>query len=159
MVDRQMASPNSKFGAPVTFYSGNETRSDFNRVIYQETQQGGFQTLTQVNTQRYHESQMIRLYEHHGSAVDPEPVVVDWESRTAQTADGGQVDIAVLPAEPGNLVRQFDNMSSAEAYVEEDGSAQIGGVGALPKSASTRSNTTGSSTRPSRRDSRPRRSR
>jgi len=35
MVDRQMASPNSKFGAPVTFYSGNETRSDFNRVIYQ----------------------------------------------------------------------------------------------------------------------------
>ena len=99
MVDRQMASPNSKFGAPVTFYSGNETRSDFNRVIYQETQQGGFRTLTQVNTQRYHESQMIRLYEHHGSAVDPEPVVVDWESRTAQTADGGQIDIAVLPAE------------------------------------------------------------
>ena len=133
MVDRQMASPNSKFGAPVTFYSGNETRSDFNRVIYQETQQGGFRTLTQVNTQRYHESQMIRLYEHHGSAVDPEPVVVDWESRTAQTADGGQIDIAVLPAEPANLVRQFDNVSAAEAYVEEDGSAQIGGVGALPE--------------------------
>jgi len=32
MVDSQMASPNSKFGAPVTFYSGNETRSDFNRA-------------------------------------------------------------------------------------------------------------------------------
>jgi len=68
MVDSQMASPNSKFGAPVTFYSGNETRSDFNRVLYQQTEQGGFQTVMQVNTQRYHESQMIRLYEHYGSA-------------------------------------------------------------------------------------------
>jgi len=29
MVDWQMASPTSKFGAPVTFYSGEETREDF----------------------------------------------------------------------------------------------------------------------------------
>lgn len=132
MVDWQMASPNSKFGAPVTFYSGNETRSDFNRVLYQQTEQGGFSTVMQVNTQRYHESQMIRLYEHHGSAVDPEPVVVDWETRTAQTRGGEQVEVNTLPADPTTTVRQFDNMSAARAYVEEDGSAQVGGVGTLP---------------------------
>ncbi|KKF40019.1 oligosaccharyl transferase STT3 subunit [Halorubrum saccharovorum] len=132
MVDSQMASPNSKFGAPVTFYSGNETRSDFNRVLYQQTEQGGFQTVMQVNTQRYHESQMIRLYEHYGSAVDPAPVVVDWETQTAQTASGEQVDVDTLPEDQGATIRQFDNISAARAYVEEDGSAQIGGVGDLP---------------------------
>jgi len=132
MVDWQMASPSSKFGAPVTFYSGNETRSDFNRVLYQQTEQGGFRTVTQVNTQRYHESQMIRLYEHYGSAVDPEPVVVDWEPRTAQTASGEQVSVNVIPNDPTTTVRQFDNVTAAREYVEEDGSAQIGGVGDLP---------------------------
>ncbi|MFC5134560.1 MULTISPECIES: oligosaccharyl transferase, archaeosortase A system-associated [Haloferacaceae] len=133
MVDRQMASPNSKFGAPVTFYDeGNVSRDDFNRVVYQQTQQGGFQTVMQVNTQRYHESQMIRLYEHHGSAVEPAPVVVDWDVQTARTADGEQVELAVLPEDPQTMVRQFDNVSAAREYVEEDGSAQVGGVGGLP---------------------------
>ncbi|MDZ5810483.1 oligosaccharyl transferase, archaeosortase A system-associated [Halorubrum sp. AD140] len=132
MVDWQMASPNSKFGAPVTFYSGNETREDFNRVLYQQTEQGGFRTAMQVNKQRYHESQMIRLYEHYGSAVEPEPVVVDWETQTAQTQGGEQVDVDTLPSDPETTVRQFDNMSAAREYVEEDGSAQIGGVGDLP---------------------------
>ncbi|MFD1571404.1 oligosaccharyl transferase, archaeosortase A system-associated [Halorubrum laminariae] len=132
MVDRQMVSPNSKFNAPVTFYSGNETTSDFNRVLYQQTEQGGFQTLMQVNTQRYHESQMVRLYEHHGSAVEPRPVVVDWNQQAAQTASGERIDIDVAPSNTSNVVRQFDTMEEARAFVEEDGSAQIGGVGSVP---------------------------
>ncbi|WP_049982664.1 oligosaccharyl transferase, archaeosortase A system-associated [Halorubrum sp. BV1] len=132
MVDRQMASPNSKFNAPVTFYEGNETTSDFNRVLYQQTEQGGFRTLMQVNTQRYHESQMIRLYEHHGSAVEPRPVVVDWNQQAAQTANGDRIDVAVAPQNTSAVVRQFDTMEEARAFVEEDGSAQVGGVGGLP---------------------------
>ena len=132
MVDSQMASPNSKFSAPVTFYSGNETREDFNRVLYQQTEQGGFRTVMQVNTQRYHESQMIRLYEHYGSAVEPEPVVVDWETRTAQTQGGEQIEVSVIPSERTTTIRQFDNMTAAREYVAEDGSARIGGVGSLP---------------------------
>ena len=132
MVDWQMASPNSKFGAPVTYSSYNETRSDFNRVLYQQTEQGGFRQVMQVNTQRYHESQMIRLYEHYGSAVDPEPVVVDWEAQAAQTTSGEQVEVNALPSDPRATIRQFDNVSAARAYVEEDGSAQLGGVGDLP---------------------------
>ena len=132
MVDRQMVSPNSKFNAPVTFYSGNETTSDFNRVLYQQTEQGGFRTLMQVNTQRYHESQMVRLYEHHGSAVEPRPVVVDWNQQAAQTASGERIDINVAPGNTSNMIRQFNTIEEARAFVEEDGSAQVGGIGGVP---------------------------
>ncbi|MDB2250582.1 oligosaccharyl transferase, archaeosortase A system-associated [Halorubrum ezzemoulense] len=136
MVDWQMASPNSKFNAPVTFYSGNETVNDFNELLYervqgQNGQQGGLRPALQTRTQRYHESQMIRLYQHYGSAVEPDPVVLDWEPQTAQTQSGEQVDIKVLPSE-GQPVQRFDNLSAARSYVEEDGSAQIGGVMGVP---------------------------
>jgi len=136
MVDWQMASPNSKFNAPVTFYSGNETVRDFNEVLYQRVegpqgQQGGLRAALQTRTQRYHESQMIRLYQHYGSAVEPDPVVLDYERQTAQTNAGEQVEIKVLPSE-GQAVRRFDNLSAARSYVEEDGSAQVGGVMGVP---------------------------
>ncbi|MEZ3164318.1 oligosaccharyl transferase, archaeosortase A system-associated [Halorubrum sp. RMP-47] len=136
MVDWQMASPNSKFNAPVTFYSGNETVRDFNELLYQRVegaqgQQGGLRPALQVRTQRYHESQMIRLYQHYGSAVEPDPVVLDYERQTAQTQSGEQIEIKVLPSE-GQAVRQFDNLSAARSYVEEDGSAQVGGVMGVP---------------------------
>ncbi|RLM70772.1 oligosaccharyl transferase, archaeosortase A system-associated [Halorubrum sp. Atlit-8R] len=136
MVDWQMASPNSKFNAPVTFYSGNKTVRDFNELLYRQVegpqgQQGGFRAVLQTRTQRYHESQMIRLYQHYGSAVEPEPVVVDWETRGAQTASGEQIDIRVLPSQ-GQAIRRFDNLSVARSYVEEDGSAQVGGVMGVP---------------------------
>ena len=132
MVDSQMVSPYSKFNAPVTFYSGNETAQDFNRAIYQQTEQGGFRTVMQLRTQRYHESQMVRLYEHYGSAVDPQPVVVDWEPQAARNADGERIEVATLPSDLNATVQRFDNVSAARAYVEEDGSAQVGGVGTLP---------------------------
>ncbi|MDV7348171.1 oligosaccharyl transferase, archaeosortase A system-associated [Halorubrum distributum] len=136
MVDWQMASPNSKFNAPVTFYSGNETVRDFNELLYQRVegpqgQQGGLRPALQTRTQRYHESQMIRLYQHYGSAVEPQPVVLDWEPQTAQTRSGEQVDIKVLPSE-GQPIQRFDNLSAARSYVEEDGSAQVGGVMGVP---------------------------
>ncbi|TKX61667.1 oligosaccharyl transferase, archaeosortase A system-associated [Halorubrum sp. ASP1] len=136
MVDWQMASPNSKFNAPVTFYSGNETVRDFNELLYQRVQgqngqQGGLRPALQTRTQRYHESQMIRLYQHYGSAVEPQPVVVDWQPQTAQTQSGEQIEIKVLPSE-GQAIRPFDNLSAARSYVEEDGSAQVGGVMGVP---------------------------
>jgi len=160
MVDSQMASPNSKFGAPVTFYSGNETRDDFNRVLYQQTEQGGFQTVMQVNTQRYHESQMIRLYEHYGSAVDPAPVVVDWETQSAQTGSGGeQIEINTLPSDPG---RRSDSSTTSRppARTSRKTAARSSAASATsPRSASKPSNTTGSSTHRRRQGSRPRRDR
>jgi dolichyl-diphosphooligosaccharide--protein glycosyltransferase len=74
---------------------------------------------------------MVRLYAYHGSAMEPQPIVVDWEQRRAQTQAGQTITIRAGPQD-GRIVRQFDNMSAAEQYVEADGTAQIGGVGHYP---------------------------
>ncbi len=136
MIDSQMVSPNSKFGAPVTFYDDADVeQEDFNRLIYGPTEEGGLQGVTQVQTQRYYESQMVRLYEGYGSAMEPEPVVVNWDAeRVTNPETGEELEIATLPADEGEFVQRFDDMESAEAYVDEQGgTAQIGGVGGLPE--------------------------
>jgi dolichyl-diphosphooligosaccharide--protein glycosyltransferase len=135
MVDWQMATPGSKFGAPVVFYDrANVSSSEFYQRIYgvQQTQQGGAQLVsrTLVRDQRFYESQMTRLYYYHGSAQSPQPVVVDWEPREAQF---GQSTVTVngTPAD-GRTIRQFRSMSQARAYVRNDSTSQVGGVGAFP---------------------------
>jgi dolichyl-diphosphooligosaccharide--protein glycosyltransferase len=129
MVDWQMASPNSKFGAPVVFYDEeNVSREDFVQQMYTSNFRGS----VAVRDQRYYESQMIRLYHYHGSAVEPEPVVVNWDNRQAQTQDGDSVTVRTFPSNRTDAVREFQNMSQARAFVDQDGSAQVGGIGALP---------------------------
>ncbi|PSP54265.1 oligosaccharyl transferase, archaeosortase A system-associated [Halobacteriales archaeon QH_7_68_42] len=71
----------------------------------------------------YYESTAIRLYHFHGSAIEPEPVVLDWERESV-----GQGSIPVSQG-----IQRFDNMSAARQYVREDGSAQVGGVGRYPE--------------------------
>ncbi|MFC6613905.1 oligosaccharyl transferase, archaeosortase A system-associated [Halopenitus salinus] len=134
MVDWQMVHPNSKFGAPVTFYDdGNVSRTDFLKLVYQPNQQGGFTPVTQVREQRYYESLMVRLYEYHGSAKDPEPVVLDWEETPVQSQDGSQTTIRTVPEGDQRFARSFGSMAEAEAYVEnQSGTAQIGGIGSIP---------------------------
>jgi dolichyl-diphosphooligosaccharide--protein glycosyltransferase len=129
MVDWQMASPNSKFNAPIVFYDeANLSRDDFVAPMYTQNFRGS----VNVREQRYYESQMIRLYHYHGSAVEPRPVVVDWENRQAQTQDGQTVQVRTFPSNRSDAVRQFRNVSQARAFVERDGTAQVGGIGALP---------------------------
>ncbi|SEH46254.1 dolichyl-diphosphooligosaccharide--protein glycosyltransferase [Halopenitus malekzadehii] len=135
MVDWQMVHPQSKFTAPVTFYDdGNETQSDFLGAIYQQNQQGGLSVATQVREQRYYESLMVRLYEYHGSAKDPEPVVLNWDQTPVQTADGSQTTVRTVPQTEGERFAQaFNSMSQAESFVEnQSGTAQIGGIGSVP---------------------------
>ncbi|WP_380677006.1 oligosaccharyl transferase, archaeosortase A system-associated [Salinigranum sp. GCM10025319] len=129
MVDWQMVSPNSKFGAPTVFYDeSNVTTEDFYTRMYTEN----FRASLVVRDQRYYDSQMVRLYHYHGSAVDPRPVVVDWDNRQAQTQSGESIEVRTFPSNRTGAVREFRNMSQARAYVERDGSAQIGGIGAVP---------------------------
>ncbi|GAB7091202.1 oligosaccharyl transferase, archaeosortase A system-associated [Halorubrum luteum] len=131
MVDWQMVSPQSKFNAPVTWYDDEDLEPDeFNWLLWQTTEQGA-QPIAQISTQRYYESQMVRLYKHHGSAVDPEPVVVDYD--TQQFTDPETGEPMDLRTTDGDAVMTFDSMEEAEAYVEENPDAQIGGVGALPE--------------------------
>jgi dolichyl-diphosphooligosaccharide--protein glycosyltransferase len=134
MVDWQMATPGSKFGAPVVFYDrANVSSSDFYQRIYgvQQTGQGAqLVSSTLVRDQRFYESQMTRLYYYHGSAQSPQPVVVDWEPREAQFG-GRTVTVDGSPAD-GRTIRQFRSMSQARAYVRNDSTSQVGGVGAFP---------------------------
>jgi dolichyl-diphosphooligosaccharide--protein glycosyltransferase len=134
MVDWQMATPGSKFGAPVVFYDrANVSSSDFYQRIYgiQQTQQGPrLVSRTLVRDQRFYESQMTRLYYYHGSAQSPQPVVVDWEIREAQFGQN-TVTVNGTPAD-GRTIKQFRTMAQARAYVRNDSSSQVGGVGAFP---------------------------
>ena len=135
MVDWQMVTPGAKFNAPVTFYSDDDVaQDDFNWLLYEEVE-GGAQPLTEISTQRYYESQMIRLYEYHGSAAEPEPIVVNWNEQQFQSQAGEAVDLRTTPASPEEeSVIEFDTMEEAEAFVDEQGgTAQIGGVGSNPE--------------------------
>ncbi|AXG07703.1 oligosaccharyl transferase, archaeosortase A system-associated [Haloplanus rubicundus] len=128
MVDWQMAHPQSKFSAPVVFYDqSNVSSSDFYNPVYASNLRGNFY----LRSQRYYESLMVRLYAYHGSAMEPEPVVVDWEQRRAQTQSGETITIRAGPQD-GRIVRQFENVSAAQEYVAEDGTAQVGGIGHYP---------------------------
>ncbi|KTG30922.1 oligosaccharyl transferase, archaeosortase A system-associated, partial [Haloferax profundi] len=132
MVDWQMVSTDSKFGAPTVWYDeSNVSTSDFYNRIYRLQEQNGQTSIagvTNLKDQRYYESLMVRLYKYHGSARDPAPVVVDWEERPVSESQ----TIRVTPSD-GQPIKTFDNMSAAEAYVESDPTSQIGGVGAFPE--------------------------
>ena len=73
---------------------------------------------------------MIRLYNYHGSAVDPDPVVIETEPQTAQTGSGQQVTVPGFDPESG--VQTFDTLDEARDYVNETPNAQLGGIGANP---------------------------
>ncbi|MEA1932595.1 MAG: oligosaccharyl transferase, archaeosortase A system-associated [Euryarchaeota archaeon] len=133
MVDWEMVSPSSKFGAPIVF-NDNVSQSDFIEQAYPLVQgQQGQQQLGQpitLRTQRYYDSQMIRLYNYHGSAVDPDPIVVETEPQTAQTSSGQQVTVPGFDPESG--VQTFDTLDEARDYVNETPNAQLGGIGTNP---------------------------
>ena len=129
MVDWQMVNPGSKFGAPIVWYDDDDIeRGDFLETAYPviETPEGEqFGQPIQIRSQRYYDSQMVRLYEYHGSAADPNPIVVETEPRTVE-AQGQQFEIQAVTTET------FDSMAEAEAYVDDNPGAQLGGVGANP---------------------------
>ncbi|WP_132058341.1 oligosaccharyl transferase, archaeosortase A system-associated [Halorussus amylolyticus] len=129
MTDWQMAEPSSKFSAP-TVFNDNVSQTDFTTQMYQEGQ-NGYQPLFQVKDQRYYDSQVARLYLYHGSAVEPSPVVVDYERLGQYSTD----ELVSAPTgENASPVQQFESMEEARAYVENDttGTAQIGGIGPFP---------------------------
>ena len=133
MVDWQMVSPNSKFGAP-TVFNDNVSQSDFVERAYPlgQSQQGQQQIGRPITlrTQRYYDSQMIRLYNYHGSAVEPEPIVLETEPTNAQTASGQQVTVPGF--DPKSGVQTFDTLDEAREYVNETPNTQLGGIGANP---------------------------
>jgi dolichyl-diphosphooligosaccharide--protein glycosyltransferase len=128
MVDWQMISPISKFGAPVVF-NENVSRSDFLNPVY-ASQDGRVRYVTTLTKQRYYESMIVRLYHFHGSRAEPQPIVVQTQQRQVET-ESGLRSISVIQ-QGQQPVRRFQSMEQARAYVQENG-GQIGGVGVIPQ--------------------------
>jgi dolichyl-diphosphooligosaccharide--protein glycosyltransferase len=145
MIDSQMVG--GKYQAPPAF-APNVTRSDFftrsttNRQVYRQyfrafQQQGLSQSranqqargiaTVRHQTQAYYGSMMVRLYAYHGSSMEPQPYVVDWQQ--VQTEQGGA---ALVEPQDGPMFRAFENMSAAREYARQDGTAAVGGFGPYP---------------------------
>ena len=127
MVDWKMVTPGSKFAAPTAF-NDNVSRSDLIRPAYPRTQRGYGRPI-QLRTQRYYDSQVVRLYAYHGSAVNPRPIVVNAQQETVD-AQGQQLQIQAYDQETG--IQQFDTLQAARAYIDENPGAQLGGIGQNP---------------------------
>lgn len=136
-VDSQMVSPQQKFSAPTVFYDGprNVTFGDYvTQTILSQYEEGqirnyqSFRQLPTVNHQAYYESLMVRLYQYHGSAKQPQPVVVDWED-TLETTTGSDLYSFDQSKSP---IQYLDNMTAAKQYVANDSTAQIGGFYGIP---------------------------
>ncbi len=130
MVDWQMASPSSKFSAPVVFYDSSKvSQSDFYSPIYRASQQSGVGVQYYLRHQRYYDSLMTRLYLYNGSAKEPQPIVVDYQYKNVPS--GGQTySIPVFSKQP---IKTFKTMAAAKKYVKNDSSSQIGGYKGYPE--------------------------
>jgi oligosaccharyl transferase (archaeosortase A-associated) len=135
MIDWKMADPagGGLFSAPFVWYSnGPVSYSDAVTPIYARQSDGSVGTVFLAYDQRHYEAMRTRLYTFHGSEIEPEPVVLNYENPVSQTNDS--LGAGFYPtANNTSVVRHFDNMSAAREFVEEDGSARIGGVGAYPQ--------------------------
>ncbi len=129
MVDWQIVSVRSKYAAPTQFETNHSiTANDLAVPLYQENSQTGmYRAITRIPTQRHFESLRTRMYLFNGSAVEPKPVVFDWDEQPVQT-ESGPVTIRTLPSDGSNPFKQFDNMSAAREYVEQDNSSRLGGM-------------------------------
>ncbi|MFC7134015.1 MULTISPECIES: oligosaccharyl transferase, archaeosortase A system-associated [Salinibaculum] len=132
MIDWKMAETetgvNGKFFAPARF-NPDTIRSDFYSRVASVAENGGLQTRGIWQKQPYYNSTLTRLYRYHGSAMEPAPVVTDWQGAERQLSS---VSTFVEPPQDGQIVKFFDNVSAARQYVEEDGTAQLGGIGPYP---------------------------
>ncbi|MFW6435292.1 MAG: oligosaccharyl transferase, archaeosortase A system-associated, partial [Halovenus sp.] len=141
MVDWKMATANSQFGgkffAPPAFLD-DASLSDYSRDIYGFDEQQGLSRFTgSIHTQAYYETMVNRLYRYHGSAMEPQPIVTEWDTESVETRSGERTDINIVPrGENASIVRYFGQdrggLEAAREYVNETDNAQIGGIGPYP---------------------------
>ncbi|WP_135662680.1 oligosaccharyl transferase, archaeosortase A system-associated [Halorhabdus rudnickae] len=153
MVDWKMASANGAFGgkffAPPNFVDGVDESTYYRKVRGLAQTQRGTSIIGRyftVQKQAYYESMAVRLYRYHGSAASTTNAmgatlpngqipVVDWADTQVTLTDGSQPTWHI-PARNQNgsaqALRLFDNRTAAEQFVEQDGTAQIGGLGKIP---------------------------
>ncbi|RXK49104.1 oligosaccharyl transferase, archaeosortase A system-associated [Halorientalis pallida] len=133
MIDWKMVNTYSrlsrgKFFAPIVFNESTTATDYYSRVI--DIGSGQPRVGYNLKTQRYYESMVNRLWYFHGSGRQPRPVVMDYDTR--QTQNG---ELKVLPTDDRQPYRVYNSMREARDFVEDDGSAQLGGVGPNPPEA------------------------
>ncbi|PSP85595.1 oligosaccharyl transferase, archaeosortase A system-associated [Halobacteriales archaeon QS_6_64_34] len=121
-----------KFFAPPRFYDvSNVSASDYYGSIRSRQNPRRYMN---YRTQDYYESMVVRLYEYHGSAMEPQSAsqpfvyVVDWDRATTRS---GQT-IRATPSDGSPAVKRFQTMEAARNFTESDATSQIGGFGAQP---------------------------
>ncbi|MFC7250508.1 oligosaccharyl transferase, archaeosortase A system-associated [Halomicroarcula sp. GCM10025324] len=113
-----------KFFAPPRFEDQyNTTSSDYYRPVRVQRNGESTNQFFYYRTQAYYDTTVVRLYEFHGSAIEAQPIVFDWEREPGEGR--------VTPSD-GQTLKQFPNMSAARSYVRDDGTAQVGGFGSNP---------------------------
>ncbi|EMA43806.1 transmembrane oligosaccharyl transferase [Halococcus morrhuae DSM 1307] len=135
MVNWKQADPAGAalYSVPFTWYNDGPLSiyDDLTPIASQSSGQQQPTTAFLAYEQRHYETMRTRLYTYHGSAVEQKPVVLDYES--PQRLSNGSLRSAFTPSGNESAVKRFDNMSAARQFVEEDGTARIGGVGSYPQ--------------------------
>ncbi|WP_336003194.1 oligosaccharyl transferase, archaeosortase A system-associated [Halorientalis halophila] len=129
MVNTYSRLSRGKFFAP-TVFNDTTSQSDYYEPVGRQTQRGltlGYN----LKSQRYYESMVNRLWHYHGSAKEPSPVAINYDERPR----GDGTSLKVVPAGDQEPYRWFNSVDQAREYVEEDGTAQVGGVGPHPPEA------------------------
>lgn len=78
------------------------------------------QYLGSVRKDAYYQSMMVRLYYYNGRAVQPQPIVTQWQT---QQVRGQQIAVT-----QGSPLRRFQSVGAAQAYIQNKTNAQLGGV-------------------------------
>ncbi|MDR5657397.1 oligosaccharyl transferase, archaeosortase A system-associated [Halodesulfurarchaeum sp. HSR-GB] len=131
-VDYKMVDTQGKFSAPTVFYNANDSLSYDNMTDGQilgpnagtYLNSGYRPPVTTLKTQRYYESQMVRLYHHHGSAVDAN-TVIQYENREYEQYEN--------PVPTYETSRTFRSSEAAQEFAENDSNAIVGGVADFPR--------------------------
>jgi dolichyl-diphosphooligosaccharide--protein glycosyltransferase len=139
MVETESSPPlRGKFFAP-TVWNESFEQSDFYTRLGTVNEQGGIQTLSMIQKEPYYKSMAVRLYHYHGSAQTPRVPglgvpVVEWQGAERDLGDGRTL-IQAPTTEQGTLDRAVtfaNNTQEARQMVQDNPSAQIGGIGAIP---------------------------
>ncbi len=136
MVDWKMAETETQTGgkyfAPLRFNDNTSRSEHYTRVASIDSlRQSGLVAGTDLirHKSAYYNSTLARLYWYHGSAKNPDPVVIDWQGAERDLGNG---DTFVEPPSDGQPVKRFNSMSAAREFVANDSTSQLGGVGAAP---------------------------
>lgn len=135
MLDYSVAhNQGGKYRAPTVWYDDEDIdHEDLDQIVYSiNPETGQVQPQAMVSTQRSMESMRNRLYQYHGSAVEPEPVVVRHREETLELQDGSEIDVLLVP-EGEEFIEEFDTMEEARQVAEDDPNARIGGVNGIPE--------------------------